>query len=381
MVAQAENSSPSRGNAAKADADGHPAVLSDSNTPSLLPPGRGDNGDGSAEDEGGGVTDVPMAEAAVTVLGQSVAKPRNDYFKVGDGVVWRRNEDRYRFSDTPDGLLATVADGAGSSGMFCGAWAEELVERLPETPITGLEDLNRWIDGFWEDFAAEFKRSASQDAAKLSKFVREGSYATLVACWLSRRDDGLSMRWLGYGDSLLLVFGRDGDNVALTDCYPSTLEALGHDPHLLNWKQLPEETRLRTGTMDFHGRTTVILASDGVGQFVLLRYLADMYSRHAGSAPANPPEQARDLLNEFRRLVQTGDGRLAEAAKVHLENQGTGFADQLAALQTSLVSEEAFLGMMREYHQRGLLPNDDATLIMIEIDNRGVDGLDKEPLP
>ena len=50
--------------------------------------------------------------------------------------------------------------------MFCGAWAETLVGRFPHMPLSGLEDLNRWMEEFWEDFSVRTKKSAAQDAGK-----------------------------------------------------------------------------------------------------------------------------------------------------------------------------------------------------------------------
>ncbi len=318
-------------------------------------------------------------EVELTVRGRSSAKPNNDYFKAGDGIVWRRNEDRFRFADTPDGLVAAVADGAGSSGMYCGAWAEALVERLPETPLAGLDDLNRWIDGFWEEFSAEAKRGASGDAAKLSKFVREGSYATLVACWIAKRDDGgATMQWLGYGDSLILAFGRDGDDVTLVACYPSTLGEMEHDPHLLNWKDLPKDSHLRVGTVEVPGPASVVLASDGIGQFVLMRYLADALARHDQGAPAEP---AKSLLGEFRPLVASGAGKLADLARANVENPGSGFAGELAALDAGLESDHDFLEMIRDHHRKGLLSNDDATLIIVDIEAREAGGAREDGAP
>ncbi len=317
----------------------------------------------------------PAAKTKVTwtVHGQSAAKPSNDYFGTRAQAVWRHNEDRYRFADTGGGVLAAVSDGAGSSGMYCGPWAEVLVERLPETPIEGLDALNRWIGGFWEEFSSEFKRRAAADPGKHSKFVREGSFATLVACWLRKRDDGISLNWFGYGDSPLYVFAEDGGRVALTACYPPTLAALEHDPHLLNWKDLPEETHLKAGTMELNGRATVILASDGIGQFVLLRHLAGLHARGAEGPAAGPPGPAHGLLNEFRSLIRNPNSRLADAARAHLDAPGSGFADELTALRAGLQSEPAFVEMIRDHHKEGLLANDDATLVMIDTEACRVD--------
>lgn len=327
----------------------------------------------------------PLAPGAWAVLGQSMPKPSNDYYETDSQVVWRSNEDRFRFSDNDDVILAAVSDGAGSSGMFCGPWAEELVKRLPEKPIAELDGLNQWMEGFWEDFSNEFKRCASADATKLSKFVREGSCATLVACWITKKDDGVSLHWAGYGDSPFYIFQRRGGEMMLATCFPESLGTMERDPHLLNWKDLAKEAHFRAGTMDVRGPATVVLASDGIGQYILLRYLADLHARYDGAAP----EQSRDLLGEFRHMTRNGSGMISGAARIHLENPGPGFIRELTALRDGLVSKEAFVEMVNGHHKEGLMPNDDATLVMIDIggveeedgEDNGGDGDDEKSPP
>lgn len=297
-----------------------------------------------------------------TIVGQTTAKPRNDYFERGHQVVWRQNEDRFRFAETGTGMRAAVADGAGSSGMYCGAWAETLVNRLPAEPLADHGAVNRWIEGFWQDFSREYKQQASIDPAKSTKFVKEGSFATLVACWLERQDDGFALSWCGYGDSPLLIFDRSGGDAILCHAHPGTLGALAQAPHLLNWKDLAEETHFQGGSVDIKGPATVVLASDGVGQFMLLRYLADRQ--------ALPPKEGPSarMVEEFVRLNQSGNSKLADLARNHSASSGEGFGQELKALKASLQSEAVFLDLIKTHHEAGLLPNDDATLVMIDID-------------
>jgi serine/threonine protein phosphatase PrpC len=303
------------------------------------------------------------------VLGQSAEKPINDCFASGDDVVWRKNEDRYDFRKTPTGLMAAIADGAGSSGMFCGAWAKTLVERLPDTPLDDIDSLNRWMDGFWKDFSESHKKQASADASKLNKFVREGSCATLVVCWLQCSEDGKGacLQWLGYGDSPIYVFEKREDALVLRTAFPRTLREMTKDPHLLNWKDIPDGARLETGSLDLRGPATVVLASDGIGQFVLLRYLADIEVHLACGEPAADVLHA-GLKHEFRQLLQSNSSKLADLARSHMENQGDGVAAALEDFRTAMSSPSEFLRLVKQHHARGLLPNDDSTLVVIDID-------------
>ena len=293
-----------------------------------------------------------------TAQGRSVVKPRNDSFASGDQLLWRQNEDRLRLTRTPDGLLAAVSDGAGGAGLFCGPWAETLVTRLPKTPITSMKALNQWMDGFCLNFRADHAALSKATPARHSKFIREGSFATLVAGWLAYRRGRVMLQWLGYGDSQLMVFDRTGRQPVLAASYPATLSALDRAPFLLNWKDMPREASLHGGEMALPDRATVVLASDGIGQYLLLRALASLpRSQAAGGG----------LLSEFLRLSD-GESRLGQAARAHRAAPGSGMSSELATLRDCLKSDLAFAGRVRALCDKGLLANDDATLILIDVD-------------
>jgi hypothetical protein len=292
-----------------------------------------------------------------TAQGQSIVKPRNDSFITGDKVLWRQNEDRLRLARTPDGVLAAVSDGAGGAGLFCGPWAETLVNRLPKTPIAGMKALNQWMDGFCLGFRSEYAALSKSTPARHSKFIREGSFATLVAGWLAYRQRRVTLRWLGYGDSQIMVFDRTGRQAALVASYPATLSALDRAPFLLNWKDMPREDSLRCGEVTLPDRATVVLASDGIGQYLLLRTLAGI---------ARPTTSA-GMPGEFQRLA-SGDSKLGQAIRAHRAAPGPGLSIELATLRDSLKSDQSFAGRVRALCDKGLLANDDASLIMIDID-------------
>ncbi|RAU20353.1 hypothetical protein CU669_18680 [Paramagnetospirillum kuznetsovii] len=293
-----------------------------------------------------------------TAQGRSIVKPRNDSYADGDGLRWRQNEDRLRLARIPDGLLAAVSDGAGGAGLFCGPWAETLVTRLPKTPIAGVKALNQWMDGFCLGFRAEYAALSKSTPARHSKFIREGSFATLVAGWLAYRQGRVRLRWMGYGDSQMMVFDRSGRQPVLAACYPASLSALERAPFLLNWKDLPRDASFHAGEMMLPDRATVVLASDGIGQYLLLRSLAGLPR----------PAAAAGLPGEFLRLAVDGESKLALAARVHRAVPGPGLSAELAALRDSLKSDQAFAGRVRALCDKGLLANDDCTLIMIDVD-------------
>ena len=288
-------------------------------------------------------------------------KPRNDSYETGGQTLWRRNEDRIRLSPATTGILAAVSDGAGASGLYCGAWAEALVERLPETPLGTIEDLNRWLDGFCLEFRKSMITQCKGDPPRHSKFVREGSCATVAACWLKAGESAVTAHWIGYGDSPLLVFDRTGDEPELMQAHPGTLTAFDRDPHLLNWTVLPEAQHLKQGMVTLPRRATVMLASDGIGQFLMLRHLA----------VAKPSRQsaAKALAGEFHRLARSGEGRVAAAVRTHATRPGSRASELQTSLWDSLASDPAFALMTAARCEEGLLANDDSSVIVIEIEH------------
>ena len=292
---------------------------------------------------------------------RSTVKPRNDSYEAGANMLWRRSEDRIRLAAGETGVLAAVADGAGASGLYCGAWAETLVERLPEAPLGSIDELNRWLDSFCLEFRQTMIAQCKSDPPKHSKFVREGSFATLAACWLRAGEAGVTLHWLGYGDSPIVVFDRTGREAELVMAHPAGLAAFDRDPHLLNWTVMPEAQRLNCGSMKLPRRATVMLASDGIGQYLMLRHLA---VAGASRAPVGAA-----LAKEFGKLAAGGEGRLAAAAKAHAARPGASVAETQAALWNSLASDQSFAALVAARCEEGLLANDDSSLIMIEIEH------------
>ncbi len=289
--------------------------------------------------------------------GRSAAKPGNDSFLEGGRQSWRLNEDRFCLRRFPDGLLAAVSDGAGGAGLFCGAWAETLIGRLPNLPIAGIDGLNRWMDGFCLAFRSEHVPKTQSQPAKHTKFVREGSLATLAACWVSFYRGRTLLRWLGYGDSQIMVFDRTGAKPVLAAAYPSTVSVLEKSPALLNWKDLPDRAKLSTGAIRLPTRATVAIASDSIGQFILLSYLA----RHS------PGLGGSRMAEEFLRLA-SNDSKLGEAVRAHRQHSNGSFSRILETARAALKSEHEFSAYVRARHGEGLLANDDATLLLIDHD-------------
>ncbi|MEG3620034.1 hypothetical protein V5T82_16335 [Magnetovibrio sp. PR-2] len=314
--------------------------------------------------------DASRATQTWKILGQTTPKPINDRFERNGEVIWRQNEDRFHLSETEDTIVAAVADGAGSSGMFCGAWADALVDRLPHTPIADVKGLNDWVDGFWKAFSDSQKQRAQNDPVKLNKFVREGSCSTLTACWISKKTaTGVPvLNWLCYGDSHLCVFDKKSAQMSLEMSHPVSLSAMMSDPYLLNWKDLPQEQHVKAGQVELTSSSLVVLASDGIGEYVHLSYLADLHERHGGDQAHPLNDHSQGLLTQYRQLLHGGNSKLADLALNHSQHGGQGFSAAMQDMENALQAGQTFGATVEAHHGNGLLPNDDSTLIMIHYD-------------
>jgi len=295
--------------------------------------------------------------------GQSVVKPNNDSFTIGGAEVRRDTEDRFRIDRLSRSLLAAVADGAGGSGLYCGAWAETLVTHLLSRPIADATALDRWMAEFCDGFRRHYAAKAAADSRRRAKFVREGSCATLSACWLAANEDGCTLDWLGFGDSPLLVFDRDADDYAITIWHPRPLAIMDRDPQLLNWKDVAAPAAFHSGRVALPARSTILLASDAVGLYFLAAYVAER-----GTADQTPSIQA--FRREFLQLSERSGGRLGVAAAKRATMPLRGFAEEMSILRNALRSAESFATWVSQRHQAGLLANDDATAVVIDVDIR-----------
>jgi len=303
---------------------------------------------------------VSAARVVWGARGQSVVKPHNDSFTIGGAEVRRETEDRFRVDRLSRTLLAAVADGAGGSGLYCGAWAETLVTHLPSRPISDATALDRWMAGFCDGFRRHYATKAAADSRRRAKFVREGSCATLSACWLAANEAGCTLDWLGFGDSPLLILARDGADYTIVDWHPHPLAAMERDPQLLNWKDTPPPTAFQSGRIALPARSTILLASDAVGLYFLAAYMAE-----CGTADQAPSIQA--FRREFSQLSERSGGRLGVAAAKRAAMPLRGFAEEMSILRTALRSSESFATWGSHRTQAGLLANDDATAVVIDV--------------
>lgn len=165
------------------------------------------------------------------------------------------NEDRIFVTDQ----YLALADGAGGTGIYCGEWAQFLLESLPATPIENFEAFQNWFIDLQEPYLAKIEPIAQTDAYKTKRFYTEGSAATLVVVWL----DNETFHWLCYGDSQVFFIN---DTVK---SYPfQTSHDFGGATYLLNCFQLPNEQVVQFGKTTSKN-TELLITSDAIGKYLM----------------------------------------------------------------------------------------------------------------
>jgi hypothetical protein len=154
-----------------------------------------------------------------------------------------------------------VADGAGGTGIYCGEWANFLLDNLPIEPITTYEAFLDWFGNIIDPFLAEYEPNETIDGHIRRRFYEEGSSCTLAVVWHLEN----KYHWLTYGDSHIFFLK---DKTYSSHPYQSSSEFEG-TTHLLNWMQAPNQATLLFGEEDAIN-SNIILATDAMSKHIFL---------------------------------------------------------------------------------------------------------------
>lgn len=251
------------------------------------------------------------------------------------------NEDSIRFDST----LIAVSDGAGGGGVYADRWARYLLENLPKEPITTADELDQWLDGIWEPFYNSCEEDAKKDGGLLlSKFYKEGSFATLVAVWI---DSGNKCRWMSYGDSVAFHF--NSKNGILEHSF-TKLSDFDNPPHLINCKDPINDSAFRSGVFEIDKGSVIFVASDALSHYILMMYEVANQSKYA--------EELSAALNSHSKNV--APIKLALSQKVFFETK------VLNKLCNVCQSEKQFSDYIAAKLKKGLLLNDDMSFAFVK---------------
>lgn len=274
-------------------------------------------------------------------------------------------EDAHRLPMQPLGKwgLVAVADGAGGKGVYVGKWAQTLVAQLPDTPFEDADAVFNWLKPIATQFYRDNKEDAQKNEHTWTKFLQEGSAATLTALWLPDRSDGNNApekaACMMYGDSPILQYHTLTKELVMPE-HLRELSSFSGRTSLVNW----------LGSHPFqHGHChfsrfdptdqTILLATDAMAQMILIRYLLhheqDPTCRqqlelakvtggiHAQLIDAN---QKADLPPDFDEWLQ-----------ILLDTLNTAGPEP---------DENRFGNLLHQYYKQGLIEEDDYTLVVVK---------------
>jgi hypothetical protein len=250
-----------------------------------------------------------------------------------------------------DSLMA-VADGAGGVGIFAGEWAAYLLENLPETPFLNCDDFILWTSQLWEAFYQRIDAMPLASEVK-SKFLEEGSLATLAVAWLRHAEDRTIADVFIYGDSAVILYDPAAN---VLRALPDDLLTYTSNPYLINWKHDPTPEGFRKTTLEVHPGQDLLIVSDAIAQYLLLSFAvlqtdSDWATQLAGIRQTLPDHRIHALV-ENMIAADTGDRNFLQSVWLPL----------LEAME----SEAAFKTWTDELYQRGVMVADDYSAVLFQ---------------
>jgi hypothetical protein len=169
--------------------------------------------------------------------------------------------------------FCTLASEKKSKGMFSGKWAGFLCHKTPLAPFNSNNGLSIFIQSIWQHFYDESTASI-KDPFVINAFEAQGSMSTYTACWFRQANKHTFFQWLSYGNSAVLVYDLEKDDLFIPE-YGKTLLGFLKNKGLLNWKdEKPEEKYLLTvSEQEFHPQLKIILANKNMAEYLAVSYL------------------------------------------------------------------------------------------------------------
>lgn len=268
-----------------------------------------------------------------------------------DKISENENEDAVNYIVDSHFERIAVSDGAGGAGIFCKSWAEYLVKNQPEVPFSNINETKKWFLKLSESFYKRNIESINKmDPFILEKFVKEGSYATLLFAWWNNQTNILN--YTGIGDTTLFVFSENANEFTPVLITPiNEQKSLDDFPKLLNWNKelnfdlLINEIELKTNDV-------FIICSDSIARWMIyhLMILETLVTQK--------------ILGES--IVKNIDTDRLERLK--FSNQFKNLSDLLFKLENTVNRSETFFKIeLKKSIDENLLEKDDFTIVFKRI--------------
>jgi len=207
------------------------------------------------------------------------------------------------------------------------------------------------------------------DSLVREKFYSEGSYATLLYCWVA--DTEKKLYYLGTGDTSLFLFRPSGDDYALEIVFPiDTQQSLNAPPRLLNWRRQADmdwtirETSLQDGDR-------LVICTDAMARWLLVELL---FLGTEGLRDLLHPDLLAGMEQMLERqgtVATATDPERRETVAAPAEPERTTTREWLTTLEENMATEEQFRSVLTGLVARGRLEEDDYSIILITISNDG----------
>jgi hypothetical protein len=210
------------------------------------------------------------------------------------------NEDALVVKESNDFHLLSLSDGAGGAGIFCKDWALFLAEQQPVAPFCSDLQASEWFLKLSKLFyEKQIKKIDTSDDFVREKFYEDGSYATLLYCWVSKKEN--TLYYTGTGDTTLFIFSKNGKEFIPQVIYPiNTQNKLNDSPKLLNWnKEL--KYSLLSNSASFKNGDIAIMCTDGLARRIIYQlYILDQQNTENLLGPSISASKDLDLLEFIR---------------------------------------------------------------------------------
>jgi len=268
------------------------------------------------------------------ITGQTIVKAYNDVF---ENDIQRNNEDACLHHDN----VVAISDGAGGVGILADKWANTLVNNVPSQPFKKIENIDKWMALFWEDFYNKYSKELQDDPWKIKKFEEEGSLATLSVIWQTASK---KFQYESYGDSVLFIFNKRSGKLHIQNNFKSINSFTSH-PALLNWAtEKHHKQYFFKQTIHLQKNDEIILATDGIAMYIYGAYLT-----------------SKNTIGEV--ILES---KMQKIVDYYKENPIKNFKQWILKLKESLNTTQEFYKWINKKYETACLPNDDYTLVFIE---------------
>jgi len=298
---------------------------------------------------------------SIIINKNSIVKPDNPVYS--DTGKARENEDRINVLKTNNSYIFGVADGAGSSGIYCGEWAEMLLENIPKNPIKNCLQLNLWVQNVFPDFYHKYKSISDDDFIK-NKFINEGSYCSLLIAWLTCNYNKYKLESIIYGDTSLFIFQKDA---TLKQLYPyDSVDQFKNSPYLISLLKDANQEHFIHKTFDIDSSDIIIAATDGFAKFLLSQYILYI--------------QSKKKLSTFdKSLYEKNKDFLSQTYSNKLFMYDKDFKRLLNTIKSKLSNNtDSFKLFAKELYYKKFLPNDDCSIIFIDFDEKSLSNINDQ---